>query len=283
MLIVSQEAVCLEEKVTGYYIDGHCHWSLYPVQEAFFQASNRAGVQGFFLGGYDPSDWLRQLELARSMPEQQWFHSFGLHPWWIIEKGEEDCQGGFQLLDSQALKANAIGECGLDFSRRFPKSTHARQETYFIHQIRLARSLEKPLVLHLVSAHGKATEILSEEMGLGTTTQECPGIVHAFTGTRAQASFFLDRGWLLSVGAGALKTGYRKLKNTLPFIPLDRLVLETDSASKGIKMPVKPTYTNFYSLQEIAEGVSSHRPESALELLQASTRNLKRMLSNTLQ
>lgn len=117
----------------------------------------------------------------------------------------------------------AIGECGLDFNRNY--APHPAQEACFLAQLELACALGKPLFLHSRDAYPRMAEILSAHRhGLP------PAVAHCFTGERAELFAYLDlglhigiTGWICDERRG------RHLLDLLREIPLQRLMLETDS------------------------------------------------------
>lgn len=116
----------------------------------------------------------------------------------------------------------AIGECGLDFDRDF--SPRPVQEQWFEAQLELAAELKLPLFLHERSAHQRFLEIMKTYRSSLTK-----GVVHCFTGNREElfAYLVLDlhigiTGWVCDPRRGSA------LKQLVPEIPLERLMLETD-------------------------------------------------------
>lgn len=117
----------------------------------------------------------------------------------------------------------AIGECGLDFNRDY--SPRPEQERWFEAQIQLACELKYPLFLHERDAHQRLMEILTPYRD-----QLPAAVVHCFTGTGEELKAYLD--WDLHIGITGWICDERRglhLQELVPWIPLNRLMLETDA------------------------------------------------------
>jgi TatD DNase family protein len=117
----------------------------------------------------------------------------------------------------------AVGECGLDFNRDF--SPRDQQEKAFAAQLELAVRLNKPVFLHERDAHQRFFAILKEYRD-----QLPNAVVHCFTGTKKEAFAYLDLDCHLGI-TGWLCDERRAddLREAVPHVPLDRLMLETDA------------------------------------------------------
>ena len=129
----------------------------------------------------------------------------------------------------------AIGECGLDFNRNF--SAHEQQEYAFDAQLALAAELQMPVFLHCRDAHERFVAVLKPRIA------RLPGaVVHCFTGTADELAECPDMG--LSVGITGWVCDERRgmtLRELLPQIPADRLLLETDAPLLPRDMRPRPT------------------------------------------
>ena len=126
-----------------------------------------------------------------------------------------------QAFDAQPL-ARAVGEIGLDYHYDFaPRDV---QQQVFREQIRLARQLKLPIVIHTREAEDDTFRILDEERA-----GEVGGVFHCFTGDRAMARRALDIGFHLSLAGIVTFPRALELKEVARMVPLDRLLVETDS------------------------------------------------------
>lgn len=114
----------------------------------------------------------------------------------------------------------AIGECGLDFNRNF--SSHEDQIRCFEKHLEIAEELGKPLFLHERDAFDTFVSVLSR--------YKVHGVVHCFTGNAVQGQTYINMGYYIGVtGWITDKRRNSGLLEAMPHIPLDRLLIETDS------------------------------------------------------
>lgn len=121
-------------------------------------------------------------------------------------------------------KVVAIGECGLDYFRLEPGDSKEKQKEAFIKQIDLASELKKPLMIH-------CREAFDDLISLLTTNHQrlnpIPGIIHFFTGTSDEAKKLLEMDF--SFTFGGLITFNRGFDEIIKFLPLEKILLETDA------------------------------------------------------
>ena len=177
------------------------------------------------------------LELAEKYPEGVWA-AVGLHPI-HADKSYHDAEelgGGEAALEftsrgeefdydyykklAENHKVVAIGECGLDYYR-LSADTKKKQKEIFEKQIALSNEIKKPLMVHCREAFADLIEILSEQRS------SVAGIVHFFSGTTENAGKLMDLGFSFSLG-GVL-TFARDYDKVVKYIPMGRILLETDA------------------------------------------------------
>ena len=165
------------------------------------------------------------LDLQTSCPSHG-FYSYGIHPW-QLDTADFQEEILFQILEQQLQAANviAIGEAGLD---KMHKDTFEEQITVFERQIELSEALQKPMILHNVKSNNEILAIRKKHKA------KQPWILHGFNGTEQDIRQLTGQGLYLSVGE-ALLHPERKIHNSLKFIDLDYLFLETDTAEVGIE------------------------------------------------
>ncbi len=148
------------------------------------------------------------------------YGAIGVHPSDTAELDEEN----FAWLSEQCRreKCVAVGEIGLDYYWDEPE--REIQKKWFRRQLRLAKELGLPAVIHSRDAAQDTIEIMKEEHA-----EEIGGVVHCFAYTKETAQIFLDMGFYIGVGGVVTFKNGKKLKETVEAIPLERIVLETDS------------------------------------------------------
>lgn len=151
------------------------------------------------------------------------FMAAGCHPNCVEEMDDEKYQAIVELTNYD--KVLAIGETGLDYARDKSGEQICKQKVWFRKFIELAVEMQKPLVIHCRKAYDETISILREYR-----LMECPGVIHCFGGNLEQAGKLMDMGFCLGVNGMFTKMDeYAELCVALKSIPLEKIVLETDS------------------------------------------------------
>ena len=204
--------------------DAHIHLSFLSEHslQKYFQDAKKLNVNFFALGGYDKKDWLKQIEIKKINSNIR--TCFGLHPWAIAEKNEEQLDSEWSFLLSIVSQADAIGETGMDRFKTRDEAEIKKQIKYFTQSLELAQDQQKPVVLHVVQAHEQALKIIDQ-------FKQGYGINHAFSGSYEMAKEYVKRGFLISVGPRLLGEGFKHLKESVERLDLDSLLIESDDSS----------------------------------------------------
>ncbi len=189
-------------------------------REAVLARALAAGVQQMVLTGTCARSSSTAADYAVLHPGVL-YSTAGIHP----HDAERATPQDLQTLRSLAMRPEvvAIGECGLDFNRDF--SPRDVQQRVFAEQVKLACELQMPLFLHEREAQAALLAVL-DSFG----AQLPPVVVHCFTGSEAELSVYLRRGYFIGI------TGWicderrgQHLLEIVSQIPLARLMLETDA------------------------------------------------------
>lgn len=201
-------------------IDTHCHLDddqFAHDLEHVLQRSRDAGVNRWILIGYDPDRWDQAIDLASH--HEGMSHTLGVHPacahvWNDIT--------ALRLREQLATSgACGIGEAGLDFYRdNAPYDIQARA---FGAQLEIAADLNVPVVIHMRAAEQEMLQILSDGRSLPTL------IFHSFDGSDKLMDFVLATGSYVGIGGLATRQGSVELRSLLTSVPMERILLETDS------------------------------------------------------
>lgn len=152
--------------------------------------------------------------------------AWGIHPLYIDRAQEADLDTLRDWLARQP--AAAVGEIGLDFF--VPGLDRARQEWFFVEQLKIAREFDLPVLLHIRRAQDTILKHLRRIFGKGAgNSGACGGIAHAFNGSRQQADEFLKLGFKLGFGGAMTYTRATRLRELAATLPLEAIVLETDA------------------------------------------------------
>ncbi|XP_070578445.1 putative deoxyribonuclease TATDN3 [Ptychodera flava] len=217
------------------YIDGHCHIAAQEFDndlDAVIQRAKESNVSGIVAVAEFFEEFEKIIELANSHPDFI-FPSLGLHP----VQGEpcDDGRSGVKLsqldealpiIEKYADRIVAVGEIGLDFTPWYVKSAEAKaeQREVFKRQIELAKRLEVPVNVHSRSAGRPVINFLKEN-GAG------PVLLHAFDGKVSVAKQGVECGYYFSVPPSIVRSEQKQ--KLVDAIPLDHLLLETDSPALG--------------------------------------------------
>ncbi|MDD4402895.1 MAG: TatD family hydrolase, partial [Desulfitobacteriaceae bacterium] len=158
------------------------------------------------------------LKLAK---EYSFFYTaMGIHPHEAKEMSDEVL---IKLRDMAGYeKVVAIGEIGLDYHYDF--SPRKIQKSCFSAQIRLAKELKLPLIIHDREAHKDIMDIIKAEKA-----EAVGGVFHCFTGSVEMAREVLDMGFYIALGGAVTFKNAKKPVEVAKFVPNDRLLVETDS------------------------------------------------------
>jgi TatD DNase family protein len=203
------------------FADSHTHIDLAEFDSdrpALLKRAKDAGVVGMLLVAQadDSAGLDRGLTIARDCGVKA---SGGLHPHEAIHWTE--ALGDRLLSLGKARTLCAIGEIGLDF--HYDHSPRDRQEEVFRRQIRIAREVRLPVIVHTREADDLTIAILKEERA-----SEAGGVIHCFTGTQALADAALAMGFYISFSGIACFANADALRAVAKTVPLDRFLIETD-------------------------------------------------------
>ena len=248
-------------------VDAHCHLTgSYLAAEAVGSTLERArcaGVTGFIAVGTDLDDSRKVMELAREHPGIQ--ASLGVHPH-EAKSWQEDSEGELEVLLREP-SVRFVGETGLDW--HYDHSPRDQQERVFRAQIRLARKVGKPLMIHTRAAPEATLRILEEEGG-----GEVGGIIHCFSEDTPFARAALDLGFYLSFSGIVTFKKATAIREVAAWAPEDRILVETDAPFLApVPFRGKPNEPGF--VRYTADQVAELRGISSLRLAELTTRNLE--------
>lgn len=179
----------------------------------------------------------------------------------------EDFEHKIEEIAKNNKKIVAVGEVGLDYY--WDKTFVDIQKEVFVKLIKLANRLNLPLVIHDREAHKDAFDILKQE------NQNSDVLFHCFSGSLEFMRECIKQGWYIAIGGIVTFKNAVKIKEVAKEVPLDRLLLETDSPYltpvpfRG--KPNKPAYVKY-----VAEEIASLRGMPIEELMDITTQNTER-------
>lgn len=252
------------------FIDSHCHLDhlkLDDYQQSLDKELERArdaGVSGFLCIGidYEQFDQLLAIEARHA---DVWI-SIGEHPL------NENLTGTSERLVEYAAheRVVAVGETGLDY--HYAPEMAEVQRSSFIQHLQVASDVNKPVIVHSREAEQDTLELIRLHCG------PARGVLHCFTGSWSMASAALDLGFYISISGIATFANADALREVVEKIPLDRLLIETDSPwlapvpHRG--KPNTPVY-----LPEVAKVVADVQGVTPARLAEATTQNFFNLFS----
>jgi TatD DNase family protein len=240
-----------------------------------------AGCVFFLQGGISPSDWAAQRQLADQYPGRIGV-AVGLHPEWVSEASESDLQAALSAFDTEIESATDLacfGELGLHFLGEHGEGlVRNQQERVFKHCLEKIRDQGRtePIVLHGVRAEGRMLEVWDSVF-----SSPRPGILHSFGGSWESAQAWIDRGLLISPSPGVARAGYSTLKQALPKLSLQSLVIESDCPDQSpgrtrVANPLGQPTDVLLVARAVARARGEPEEEGGRRLLEASRENLAR-------
>ncbi|MBA4092126.1 MAG: LuxR family transcriptional regulator [Sphingobium sp.] len=252
-------------------IDSHCHLNykgLIEDQANVLERSRAAGVDLMLNIATRESEWDDVLGTAIREPDV--WATVGIHPHEADEHPHIDTA---KLVERAAHpRVVGIGETGLDYY--YDHSDRERQQKSFRSHIVAARDTGLPLIVHTRDAEDDTLGIMRDEMGKGAYT----GVIHCFTASGAFADAAMELGFYISISGIVTFKSAKDLQETAARLPIDRLLVETDSPflapvpHRG--RPCEPAY-----VADTAKFLANLRGESIEELAAATSANFRTLFS----
>ncbi|ELA7880739.1 YchF/TatD family DNA exonuclease [Vibrio parahaemolyticus] len=204
------------------FVDSHCHLDklnyddLHINIEDVINKAKQANVKELLSVGVTLDSFPNMLEMIE--PYENVYASCGVHPL--------DVESTFSM-ETLRRHANhervvAIGETGLDY--HYKPETAALQKERFEQQVELAVELNKPLIIHTRNAREDTLDILRNG-----GVDKCGGVIHCFTEDLPFAEAAMDLGFYISISGIVTFRQATELKEVVKALPLERLLIETDS------------------------------------------------------
>jgi TatD DNase family protein len=248
-------------------IDSHCHLDFPELAERLPQVLQRmqeAGVMQALCVSVTLEDWPRVIALAEQHP--QLHASVGVHP--DYQEGKDPSAEELVALAAHP-RVVAIGETGLDYYRL--KGDLEWQRTRFRNHIRAARTCGKPLIIHTRSAAADTLRIMREE-----NAGEAGGVMHCFTETLEVAMAAIELGFHISFSGIVTFKNATDLKEVARAIPLERMLVETDSPYLA-PVPYRGKTNEPGFVRQVAEEIARLRGTDLESVAKATTENYFRV------
>lgn len=249
-------------------IDTHCHLDAAEFdadRDAVHGAALAAGVERIVVPAVAVDGFAQTRFTVGRYPGC--VAAYGIHPLYVMAAKEGDLAIVRDWLERE--RPVAVGEIGLDFF--VPGIDPARQEFFFVEQLKLAREFDLPVLLHVRRAIDPILKQLRRFRLRG-------GIAHAFNGSRQQADAFIELGFKLGFGGTLTFPGSTRIRQLAASLPDEAIVLETDAPDippawldRGRNQPAE--------LARIAEVLAGLRGVAPEQLAERTTCNARAVLA----
>jgi TatD DNase family protein len=251
-------------------IDSHCHLAddaFAADLEAVVGRAHDAGVEGalVILEAGNAGEATQAQRLEELWPGVRF--AIGVHPHHAHAYADNPTRAALVVREQfgQTRSARAVGEIGLDYHYDF--SPRDVQLAVFRAQLRLARELDAPVVIHTREAEDDTMAILREEGG-----SSIRGVLHCFTGTDALADAALELGFCISLAGIVTFPKADALRSTGRRIPADRLLTETDSPFLA-PVPHRGKRNEPAFVAEVVGAIAALRDTSKADLARSTAAN----------
>lgn len=253
------------------FVDTHCHLTMLNLEpyagdlDAALQQARDAGVSKFMGISVDLDDHIALAEIAARHSDVG--YSVGVHPCEdpaVMQRASVE-----KLVElAQAEKVWALGETGLDYFH----STEfiAEQKACFARHIYASQQLNKPVVVHTRSAKHETVDIIRAE-------KSTHGILHCFTEDWETAKAVLDCGYYISFSGIVSFKNAQDLRDVAKQVPLDRLLIETDSPYLA-PMPYRGKPNEPKYVPYVAKALSDVYDKTLEEIAFITTQNFENLL-----
>ncbi len=211
------------------FFDTHTHLDYVQqvTQESLAQLvqnAEQAGVEKMLIVAVLQQDFKNIVNMTALFPNQL-YYGLGLHPLYIEQHSQNDLDLLQQALEQRSSTCTAIAEIGLERGRAelLSEELWKKQCEFLEVQLGFAQKFDLPVNLHSRQSHDQLFTFLKR------AKLNKAGVVHGFAGSYEQAKRFVDLGYKIGVGGTITYARANKTRNTIAKLPLDSLLLETDS------------------------------------------------------
>ncbi|WP_024460046.1 TatD family hydrolase [Marinimicrobium sp. LS-A18] len=250
--------------------DSHCHLDRIDLKpyngdlNAALDAARERGIRQFLCIGVSLENRETVVDIARQYPDV--YASVGVHPC-DVESGTATVE---QLVEwGGAPEVIGLGETGLDY--HYAEQTKELQQESFALHLKAGAQAGLPIIVHTREAREDTLDLIREH---GST--EHAGILHCFTETWGMASQALDLGYYISLSGIVTFNSAKALREVAKQIPLDRLLVETDSPYLA-PVPHRGKSNEPQYVREVAEFVADLRGIPVEQLAEQTTENFHRL------
>ncbi|ODS24505.1 hydrolase TatD [Candidatus Endobugula sertula] len=254
------------------FVDSHCHLDRLQLEAydnqlaAAIDAATARGIQQFLCVGISVNNRQAVVDIAEKYPSV--VSSVGVHPLDV----KEGLATGEELIQwSQHPKVVALGETGLDYY--YSEEEKVLQQESFVIHLEAAARVQLPVIVHTRDARDD-TLALIKKYG----SESSAGVLHCFTENWDMARRAMDMNYFISVSGIVTFKNANALREVVKQIPMDRLLIETDSPYLApVPYRGKPNEPKY--IKEVAEYIAALRGISLVELADITSANFYRLFN----
>ncbi|GAA0288542.1 YchF/TatD family DNA exonuclease [Psychrosphaera haliotis] len=251
------------------FVDSHCHLDRIDLEKekidfgTLFENAQANNVEHMLCVAISLDQFPAMVEKSKNYKNVSF--SCGVHP---LHVGEDK---NFTLKDLHELASDqrvvAVGETGLDYY--YSKDSIADQQKAFAHHIEVGNKLNKPIIVHTRDAREDTIAILKEQ-----NADKCRGVLHCFTESWEMAKQAMDLNFYISISGIVTFKSAAELQDVVRKMPLDRLLIETDSPYLA-PVPYRGKQNQPAYVKHVAEFVAQLKNISVEEVAEQTTQNFK--------
>lgn len=247
-------------------VDSHSHFDVAEFDRdrtaAYFRAT-AAGITAQIVPAIDMAGWPKLKRVCTQFAGL--YPAYGLHPMFLDAHRPQHLDELRHWIEHE--RPAAVGECGLDF---FVEGLDAdTQQSYFDTQLQLAREFDLPVIIHARRAVDAVIASIRRIGGLR-------GVIHSFPGSKEQAVQLHELGFLLGIGGPVTYERANKLRDVVATVPLEQLLLETDSPDQP-NCGHRGQRNEPANLLEVLDAIAGLRRMAVEDLAAATTANAERL------
>lgn len=247
-----------------YLIDTHAHIDMSENVCEVIKNANENGVKKIIIPSVEEEYFEKIIQIAENYDNV--FCQLGLYPSEALKWTDKIADKIRDL--SKSTKVVAIGEIGLDYY--WDKTYIEEQKNMFKAQIILANELNLPIVVHDREAHKDSIEIVKEY------NKSSEIVFHCFSGSVEMMRECVKNNWYIALGGVVTFKNAKKMKEVAKEIPLEYLLLETDSPYLT-PVPYRGKENQPAYIKYVAEEIANLRNQSVEDIIKMTTKNAERV------
>lgn len=247
--------------------DTHAHYddeAFDDDREQLLERMQNRGVEYIVNVGASIASCKSTIGLIRRFPYV--YGALGVHPDEVAELTEED----YKWLEKSIYKPKivAVGEIGLDYHWNDNKDVQIKA---FERQMDIAREAELPIIIHSRDAAEDTYEVMK-----ANNAGQLGGVVHCFSYTKEMAQKFMDMGFYLGIGGVVTFKNAKKLKEVVEYMPMDKMLLETDCPYMAPE-PNRGKRNDSFYLPYVVNAISEIKGITPSQVIDITTENAKNL------